>query len=43
MHWINVIAFSLLLMSGLQIFIANPALNWGKSSTYTRRAPRFNA
>jgi thiosulfate reductase cytochrome b subunit len=32
MHWINVIAFSLLLMSGLQIFNAHPALNWGKSS-----------
>jgi thiosulfate reductase cytochrome b subunit len=32
MHWINVLAFSLLLMSGLQIFNAHPALNWGKSS-----------
>lgn len=32
MHWINVIAFFLLLMSGLQIFNAHPALNWGKSS-----------
>ena len=32
MHWINVIAFSLLLMSGLQIFNAHPELNWGKSS-----------
>lgn len=31
-HWINVIAFSLLLMSGLQIFNAHPELNWGKSS-----------
>ena len=38
MHWINVIAFSLLLMSGLQIFNAYPALNWGKSS-YTGQAP----
>ena len=36
MHWINVIAFFLLLMSGLQIFNAHPALNWGKSS-YTGR------
>ena len=32
MHWINVLAFSLLLMSGLQIFNAHPALYWGKSS-----------
>lgn len=38
MHWINVIAFSLLLMSGLQIFNAHPALNWGKSS-YNGKAP----
>lgn len=32
MHWINVLAFFVLLMSGLQIFNAHPALNWGKSS-----------
>lgn len=32
MHWVNVLAFTLLLMSGLQIFNAHPALNWGKSS-----------
>lgn len=32
MHWINVVAFILLLMSGLQIFNAHPALYWGKSS-----------
>jgi thiosulfate reductase cytochrome b subunit len=32
MHWINVLAFSILLMSGLQIFNAHPVLNWGKSS-----------
>ena len=32
MHWINVLAFFLLLMSGLQIFNAHPALNWGRSS-----------
>ncbi len=38
MHWINVIAFSLLFMSGLQIFNAHPALNWGKSS-YTAQPP----
>lgn len=38
MHWINVLAFSLLLMSGLQIFNAHPALNWGNSS-YNGQAP----
>ena len=38
MHWINVIALTLLLMSGLQIFNAHPALYWGKSS-YTGRPP----
>src|SRR3569832_717383 len=32
MHWGNVLAFVLLMMSGLQIFNAHPALNWGKSS-----------
>jgi thiosulfate reductase cytochrome b subunit len=29
-HWINVLAVSLLLMSGLQIFNAHPRLYWGK-------------
>lgn len=38
MHWINVIAVFILLMSGLQIFNAHPALYWGKSS-YTGRSP----
>jgi thiosulfate reductase cytochrome b subunit len=38
MHWINVLAFVVLLMSGLQIFNAHPALNWGKSS-YTGHPP----
>jgi thiosulfate reductase cytochrome b subunit len=38
MHWINVAAFFVLLMSGLQIFNAHPALNWGKSS-YNGRPP----
>src|SRR5689334_13527615 len=32
MHWINVIALTALFMSGLQIFNAHPALNFGKSS-----------
>lgn len=37
-HWINVAALAILLMSGLQIFNAHPALYWGKSS-YTGRPP----
>jgi len=32
MHWINVLALTVLLMSGLQIFNAHAELNWGKSS-----------
>jgi len=40
MHWINVIALTILLLSGLNIFIAHPALYWGKSS-YTGRPPVF--
>jgi thiosulfate reductase cytochrome b subunit len=32
MHWINVISFSLMLMSGLAIFNAHPNLYWGKDS-----------
>ncbi|MEO8305386.1 MAG: cytochrome b/b6 domain-containing protein [Betaproteobacteria bacterium] len=38
MHWTNVVALTILLMSGLQIFNAHPALYWGKSS-YTGAAP----
>jgi len=38
MHWINVIALTILLLSGLNIFSAHPALYWGKSS-YTGRPP----
>jgi thiosulfate reductase cytochrome b subunit len=38
MHWINVIAFFILLMSGQQIFNAYPALDWGRSS-YTGDPP----
>jgi thiosulfate reductase cytochrome b subunit len=32
MHWINVVALTILFMSGLQIFNAHAELNWGKSS-----------
>jgi thiosulfate reductase cytochrome b subunit len=38
MHWINVIALTILFMSGLNIFNAHPALYWGKSS-YTGAPP----
>ena len=38
MHWINVVCFIVLLMSGLNIFNAHPALNIGKSS-YNNQAP----
>ena len=31
-HWINVLALTVLLMSGLMIFNAHPSLDWGKSS-----------
>ncbi len=38
MHWVNVVALTILLMSGLQIFNSHPRLYWGKSS-YTGRPP----
>src|SRR3954462_13687267 len=34
-HWINVLALLLLLMSGLQIFNAHPALYWGAKSAFS--------
>jgi thiosulfate reductase cytochrome b subunit len=34
MHWINVVCLVILLMSGLNIFIAHPALYWGKDSGF---------
>ncbi|MGH9206289.1 MAG: cytochrome b/b6 domain-containing protein, partial [Acidimicrobiales bacterium] len=33
-HWINVVCMTILLMSGLQIFNAHPALYWGDRSTF---------
>ena len=33
-HWINVVALVIMIMSGLQIFNAHPALYWGKASTF---------
>ena len=34
MHWINVACMTILLMSGLNIFNAHPALYWGHESTF---------
>ena len=33
-HWINVVCTTVLLMSGLQIFNAHPALYWGNASNF---------
>lgn len=33
-HWINVVCMTILLMSGLQIFNAHPALYWGNASDF---------
>ena len=34
MHWINVLCLTVLLMSGLNIFNAHPALYWGQGSNF---------
>ena len=34
MHWVNVVCMTVLLMSGLGIFNAHPALYWGKTSNF---------
>jgi thiosulfate reductase cytochrome b subunit len=36
MHWINVVCMTVLLMSGLNIFNAHPALYWGHESTFAQ-------
>jgi thiosulfate reductase cytochrome b subunit len=36
MHWINVVCLTILLMSGLQIFNAHPALYWGQGSSFDK-------
>lgn len=38
MHWTNVVCLTILFMSGLHIFNAHPALNWGASSYSNRPA-----
>ena len=35
-HWINAAVLLVLLLSGLQIFNAHPALYWGETSTFAR-------
>lgn len=35
-HWVNVLCLAILLMSGLQIFNAHPALYWGEASDFER-------
>ena len=35
-HWINALCFFILLMSGLQIFNAHPALYWGNKSNFSK-------
>ena len=42
-HWINVICFTLLLMSGLQIFNAHPALYVGERSDFDHPAISIQA
>jgi len=42
-HWINVICLTALLMSGLQIFNAHPALYWGERSTFDHPWLAINA
>ena len=37
MHWVNVVCLVILLMSGLQIFNAHPALYWGDDSRDSTR------
>jgi thiosulfate reductase cytochrome b subunit len=37
MHWINVVCLTILLMSGLQIFNAHPALYWSEDSRDSSR------
>lgn len=43
MHWINVACLFILLMSGLQIFNAHPALYWGNISTFDKPALSMTA
>jgi len=43
MRWINVVCLTVLLMSGLNIFNAHPALYWGRESTFATPWISFGA
>ncbi len=42
-HWVNAICLIILLMSGLQIFNAHPALYWGQDSSFDAPALSISA
>jgi thiosulfate reductase cytochrome b subunit len=42
-HWTNVVALTILLMSGLQIFNAHPALYWGEDSDFRNPSAAITA
>ncbi|MGZ5927324.1 MAG: cytochrome b/b6 domain-containing protein [Rhizomicrobium sp.] len=42
-HWINALCLAILLMSGLNIFNAHPALYWGSSSSFDHPALMLGA
>ncbi len=42
-HWVGVLSVTLLLMSGLQIFNAHPALYWGEVSDFAHPAASVDA
>ena len=42
-HWVNVLCLTVLLMSGLQIFNAHPALYWGNISNFDDPVLRMGA
>jgi thiosulfate reductase cytochrome b subunit len=41
-HWMNLLCLTILLMSGLQIFNAHPALYWGQASDFERPLLRIS-
>ena len=43
MHWTNVACLFALLMSGLQVFNAHPALYWGRDSSFSKPALSLSA
>jgi thiosulfate reductase cytochrome b subunit len=42
-HWMNAICFVFLLMSGMQIFNADPALTWGQKTNFDKPALSLSA